>query len=99
MNSSASHRLRGWKEILPMKLEGSVALVTGANRGLGRALVSALVEAGAAKVYAAARDEKTLPALGSRVVPVKLDTSRPDQVLAAARTANDVNLLINNAGS
>jgi len=82
-----------------MKLEGSVALVTGANRGLGRALVSALVEAGAAKVYAAARDEKKLAALGSRVVPVKLDTARPDQVLAAARTANDVNLLINNAGS
>ncbi len=41
-----------------MKIEGPVALVTGANRGLGRAIVSALVEAGAAKVYAAARDER-----------------------------------------
>ncbi len=82
-----------------MKIEGSVALVTGANRGLGRALVSALVEAGAAKVYAAARDERTLPPAGSRVVPVALDTSKPDQIVAAARRANDVNLLINNAGS
>ena len=39
-----------------MKIQGSIALVTGANRGLGKALVSALLEAGAAKVYAAARD-------------------------------------------
>jgi NAD(P)-dependent dehydrogenase (short-subunit alcohol dehydrogenase family) len=82
-----------------MKIEGSIALVTGANRGLGRALVSALVEAGAAKVYAAARDEKKLVATGSRVIPVTLDTTKPDQVVAAARRANDVTLLINNAGS
>ena len=82
-----------------MKLEGSVALVTGANRGLGRALVSALVEAGVAKVYAAARDEKKLSPGGSRVVPVTLDTSKPDQLVAVARRASDVTLLINNAGS
>jgi NAD(P)-dependent dehydrogenase (short-subunit alcohol dehydrogenase family) len=82
-----------------MKLEGSVALVTGANRGLGRALVSALIEAGAAKVYAAARDERNLPAAGSRVIPLTLDTSKADQVGAAAKKASDVTLLINNAGS
>jgi NAD(P)-dependent dehydrogenase (short-subunit alcohol dehydrogenase family) len=41
-----------------MKIEGSVALVTGANRGLGKALVAALLEEGAAKVYAAVRDER-----------------------------------------
>jgi NAD(P)-dependent dehydrogenase (short-subunit alcohol dehydrogenase family) len=81
-----------------MKIEGSVALVTGANRGLGRALVSALVEAGATKVYAAARDERKLSPASSRVIPVTLDTTRPDQVAAAARKANDVTLLINNAG-
>jgi NAD(P)-dependent dehydrogenase (short-subunit alcohol dehydrogenase family) len=82
-----------------MKIEGSVALVTGANRGLGRALVSALIEAGAAKVYAAARDGRKLFTDGSRVVPLTLDTTRPDQIAAAGRTAGDVTLLINNAGS
>lgn len=81
-----------------MKIEGSVALVTGANRGLGRALVSALVEAGAAKVYAAARDQAKLPAAGPRVVPLTLDTARPEQIAAAASKAPDVTLLINNAG-
>ncbi len=82
-----------------MKIEGSIALVTGANRGLGKALVSALVEAGAAKVYAAARDERKLSADSSRVVPLALDTTKPEQIAAAVRKANDVTLLINNAGA
>jgi NAD(P)-dependent dehydrogenase (short-subunit alcohol dehydrogenase family) len=82
-----------------MKIEGSVALVTGANRGLGKALVTALVEAGAAKVYAAARDEGKICSDSSRVVPLELDTTRPEQVAAAVRKANDVQLLINNAGA
>jgi NAD(P)-dependent dehydrogenase (short-subunit alcohol dehydrogenase family) len=81
-----------------MKIEGSIALVTGANRGLGKALVAALVEAGAAKVYAAARDVRQVLADGSRVVPIALDTTKPDQIAAAARQASDLTLLINNAG-
>jgi NAD(P)-dependent dehydrogenase (short-subunit alcohol dehydrogenase family) len=81
-----------------MKIEGSVALVTGANRGLGHALVAALLQAGAAKVYAAARDESKLSGGGARVVPLTLDTTRPEQIAAAARKATDVTLLINNAG-
>jgi NAD(P)-dependent dehydrogenase (short-subunit alcohol dehydrogenase family) len=80
-----------------MKIQGSVALVTGANRGLGRALVAALVEAGAAKVYAAARDATKLTA-SPRVVALELDTRRADQVAAAVREAPDVTLLVNNAG-
>ncbi len=82
-----------------MKLEGAVALVTGANRGLGKALVAALVEAGAARVYAAARDPGKLTGGGPKVVPVALDTTRPEQIAAAVRKAGDVTLLVNNAGA
>jgi NAD(P)-dependent dehydrogenase (short-subunit alcohol dehydrogenase family) len=82
-----------------MRVEGSVALVTGANRGLGKALVSALLEAGAAKVYAAARDQGSLSADSSRFVALALDTTKPEQIAAAVKRANDVTLLINNAGA
>jgi len=82
-----------------VKIGGCVAFVTGANRGLGQALVSALIAAGASKVYAAARDRKKVAVESSRVVPVTLDTTDPDQVSAAAREASDVTLLINNAGA
>src|SRR5580704_8940738 len=81
-----------------MKIQGSVALVTGSNRGLGKALVSALLEAGAAKVYAAARDASKVTSSDPRVVPLALDTSKPEQIAAAARVAGDVTLLVNNAG-
>jgi NAD(P)-dependent dehydrogenase (short-subunit alcohol dehydrogenase family) len=81
-----------------MKIKGSVALVTGSNRGLGKALVSALLEAGAVKVYAAARDVSKVDSNDPRVVPLALDTSKPEQIAAAAKAAEDVTLLINNAG-
>ena len=81
-----------------MNIQGCVALVTGANRGLGSALVSALIEAGASKVYAAARDKRKLPDLGARVVPLTLDVTKPEQIAAAAQSADDVALLVNNAG-
>jgi len=81
-----------------MKIEGSIALVTGASRGIGKALVAALLEAGAKKVYAAARDASQVAAGDARVVPVTLDTTKPEQIAAAARQAADVTLLINNAG-
>jgi NAD(P)-dependent dehydrogenase (short-subunit alcohol dehydrogenase family) len=84
------------------KIEGSVALVTGANRGIGRAIVEALLERGAKKVYATARDPQTLQSLaernGDRVVPLQLDVTRADQVAAVAGEASDVDLLFNNAG-
>src|SRR5579862_9311459 len=81
-----------------MEIEGCIALVTGANRGLGKAYVDALLAAGAAKVYAGARDLASIPATRERVVPVRLDVTRDDQVHAAARACADVTLLINNAG-
>jgi NAD(P)-dependent dehydrogenase (short-subunit alcohol dehydrogenase family) len=81
-----------------MKVQGSVALVTGSNRGLGKAIVSGLLEAGAARVYAAARDPRQVGLDDARVIPVALDTSKLEQIAAAARVAADVTLLVNNAG-
>ena len=71
------------------------ALVTGANRGLGKRFAAQLVERGA-KVYAAARRPETIDIPG--VVPVQLDITDPESVTRAASLAGDVNVLINNAG-
>ncbi|MFE2878502.1 SDR family oxidoreductase [Streptomyces roseus] len=76
-------------------LEGAVAVVTGANRGLGRHLAAQLVERGA-KVYAAARRPESVDLPG--VVPLRLDLTDPQSVRDAARTASDATLLVNNAG-
>jgi NAD(P)-dependent dehydrogenase (short-subunit alcohol dehydrogenase family) len=87
---------------MAIQIAGTTALVTGANRGIGRALVEALLERGAAKVYATARRPDALADLitrfGERIVPVRLDVTRPSEVRAAAAQAGDARLLINNAG-
>jgi len=84
-----------------MQINGNVVLVTGANRGIGHALVNAFLARGARKVYAAARKPETLgePALDARVVPVELDITDLARVAAVAATATDVTILVNNAGS
>jgi NAD(P)-dependent dehydrogenase (short-subunit alcohol dehydrogenase family) len=79
-----------------MQVSGSIALVTGANRGLGRALARELLRRGAKTVYAAARRLETVTEPG--VVPVRLDVTDRDQVIAAAARCADVTLLVNNAG-
>lgn len=86
-----------------MNIENSIVLVTGANRGVGKVYVKKLLERGARKVYAAARDPRTLDdlvAAGSeRVVPVRLDVTSAEDIAAAARVAVDVTMVINNAGA
>jgi NAD(P)-dependent dehydrogenase (short-subunit alcohol dehydrogenase family) len=81
------------------KIEGAIALVTGANRGIGRALTEALLSRGARKVYAAARNPEGLQELsGERLVPLRLDVTDADQIRAVAQAAPDVELVFNNAG-
>jgi NAD(P)-dependent dehydrogenase (short-subunit alcohol dehydrogenase family) len=81
-----------------MRIEGSVALVTGANRGLGRSFTQALLDAGAVKVYAAARNPDSVEVTDPRLVPLALDVTDPASVLAAAAAAPDVQIVVNNAG-
>lgn len=81
-----------------MKIRDSVALVTGGNRGLGRAYCEGLLRAGAAKVYAAARDPSKIRMRDSRLVPVALDVTSVADVISAAHNCADTSLLINNAG-
>ena len=82
------------------RIEGKSALVTGANRGIGRAFVEELLAAGADKVYAAARNPDSLADVvengRGRVVPIALDVTDAGAIKDAASLHSDVSLLINN---
>jgi NADP-dependent 3-hydroxy acid dehydrogenase YdfG len=83
-----------------MTLSNKVVLVTGANRGIGAAIVQEMLKAGVAKVYATARDPKTLQSFDdARVVPLQLDITDDASVNAVANAAKDVDVLVNNAGT
>jgi NAD(P)-dependent dehydrogenase (short-subunit alcohol dehydrogenase family) len=80
------------------QLAAQTALVTGANRGLGREFVHQLLERGVSKVYAAARDPRSIDVTDPRVVPLQLDVTDPDSVARAAELTEDVSIVVNNAG-
>ena len=84
------------------EFEGRIGLVTGANRGIGACFVDALMDAGAARVYACARKPESLDLAldkyGDRVVPLRLDLADPVQIDEVVSRAPDVDLLISNAG-
>lgn len=79
-----------------MKISGSIALVTGANRGIGRQFAQLLLERGSAKVYATARNPESIDIPG--VERLRLDITDPASIAAAAAATTDVDLLVNNAG-
>lgn len=79
-----------------MHIEGSVVLVTGANRGLGLAFARELLARGASKVYAGVRDPASVTVRG--LVPIQLDVTDAGQIAAAAEQLTDVTIVVNNAG-
>jgi NAD(P)-dependent dehydrogenase (short-subunit alcohol dehydrogenase family) len=83
-----------------MKIKNSIVLVSGTNRGIGKALVGALLAGGAQRVYAGMRDLAKSEGLfaDARVVPLQLDITEESSLQKAAAQARDVTLLINNAG-
>lgn len=85
-----------------MQINGKTALVTGANRGIGRVIVETLINRGATKVYAAVRDVESVAELAakysSQIIPIHLDLTDAESIVAAAGNASDVDLVINNAG-
>lgn len=86
-----------------MEVQGCVAIVTGANRGIGEAFVRVLIEEGAARVYAGARDPASARHLEEqfpgKVQAIALDVTDHGQIAAAAEACPDVSVVVNNAGA
>ena len=87
---------------MKVSINGKTALVSGSNRGIGKAITVELLENGAKKVYAGARNINSLAELkakyGDRLIPVELDVTKDDTIANAAKMASDIDILINNAG-
>jgi short-subunit dehydrogenase len=83
-----------------MEFEGKTVLITGTNRGIGKALVEACLLKKAKKVYACSRQLEKLPSFNDpRVIPIELDVLNHDQIERAAANCKDTQILINNAGT
>ena len=84
-------------------IKGKVALVTGANRGIGKSIVESFINHGASKVYAAVRDINSVSELienfGDRVIAIHLDLSKPETITELAKQTTDVQVVVNNAGA
>ncbi len=85
-----------------MQIQGAIALVTGANGGIGQYYIQGLQAAGATRIYAGARNPNSLKDIAAtdpdRIIPIPLDITDEASVKAVAEAYSDVNLLINNAG-
>src|SRR4029453_2863772 len=86
----------GWRMNDRTTLEGKTVLITGANRGIGGALVAEARRRGAARVVAGMR--QPTPPADARVTPIKLDVTEPDQIRSAAASITSLDILVNNAG-
>lgn len=87
---------------MAIDVQGKTALITGANRGIGKAIAEAFLQAGIGKLYAAVRDpdsaRELISTYGDKVVAVELDLTKPDTITVAAATASDAEVVVNNGG-